>query len=399
MKNYEVRKWDKIYLDILDEIINKGQICENRTGVNTISVPGVSFKLDLDEAFPILESKKVVVKNALSEIMWIYQKQSNDVRWLKERGNPIWNEWMIDEDGIYRIYEPTGDFVEKSVDVVDINDKVIIKDKDNLKAESKIEGKTIKAAKYFGKEYAHTIGTAYGWIVNEYKLLDNILNKVKYTPNDRRMILSLWQDAHLKTAVLPSCVWSSEWKVSDGKLHAYVHQRSCDVPLGLPFNVSQYSILLNIIAKTCGLKPGTLNWSIMDAHIYVNQLDAIKIQKQRLEDMTKIENTINKNGISSIIDKKNKLQLYLENIIKNTNPDNEKINLEIKKIKDQIDLIDFMITKEVPTLEIKDVESIYDLSDDYSKDKEYLKENPTGNKDIVLKKYKSTGFIKMPITQ
>lgn len=399
MKNYEVRKWDKIYLDILDEIINKGQICENRTGVNTISVPGVSFKLDLDEAFPILESKKVVVKNALSEIMWIYQKQSNDVRWLKERGNPIWNEWMIDEDGIYRIYEPTGDFVEKNVDVVDINDKVIIKDKDNLKAESKIEGKTIKAAKYFGKEYAHTIGTAYGWIVNEYKLLDNILNKVKYTPNDRRMILSLWQDAHLKTAVLPSCVWSSEWKVSDGKLHAYVHQRSCDVPLGLPFNVSQYSILLNIIAKTCGLKPGTLNWSIMDAHIYVNQLDAIKIQKQRLEDMTKIENTINKNGISSIIDKKNKLQLYLENIIKNTNPDNEKINLEIKKIKDQIDLIDFMITKEVPTLEIKDVESIYDLSDDYSKDKEYLKENPTGNKDIVLKKYKSTGFIKMPITQ
>lgn len=399
MKNYEVRKWDKIYLDILDEIINKGQICENRTGVNTISVPGVSFKLDLDEAFPILESKKVVVKNALSEIMWIYQKQSNDVRWLKERGNPIWNEWMIDEDGIYRIYEPTGDFVEKNVDVVDINDKVIIKDKDNLKAESKIDGKTIKAAKYFGKEYAHTIGTAYGWIVNEYKLLDNILNKVKNTPNDRRMILSLWQDAHLKTAVLPSCVWSSEWKVSDGKLHAYVHQRSCDVPLGLPFNVSQYSILLNIIAKTCGLKPGTLNWSIMDAHIYVNQLDAIKIQKQRLEDMTKIENTINKNGISSIIDKKNKLQLYLENIIKNTNPDNEKINLEIKKIKDQIDLIDFMITKEVPTLEIKDVESIYDLSDDYSKDKEYLKENPTGNKDIVLKKYKSTGFIKMPITQ
>ena len=115
--------------------------------------------------------------------------------------------------------------------------------------------------------------------------------------------------------------------------------------------------------------------------------------------MTKIENTINKNGISSIIDKKNKLQLYLENIIKNTNPDNEKINLEIKRIKDQIDLIDFMITKEVPTLEIKDVESIYDLSDDYSKDKEYLKENPTGNKDIVLKKYKSTGFIKMPITQ
>ena len=93
--------------------------------------------------------------------------------------------------------------------------------------------------------------------------------------------MSLWQDEYLDTAVLPSCVWSSEWDVTDGKLNAWVHQRSCDVPLGLPFNVSQYALLLNMLAKTCNLEVGTLDWSIKDAHIYVNQVDGIKEQIRR----------------------------------------------------------------------------------------------------------------------
>ena len=89
----------------------------------------------------------------------------------------------------------------------------------------------------------------------------------------------------IKTAVLPSCVWSSEWDVTDGKLNCWVHQRSCDVPLGLPFNVTQYSVLLNMLAKQTGLKPGTLDWSIKDAHIYVNQIDGIKEQIRRGEEL------------------------------------------------------------------------------------------------------------------
>lgn len=82
---------------------------------------------------------------------------------------------------------------------------------------------------------------------------------------------------------MPSCVWSSEWDVTDGKLNAWVHQRSCDVPLGLPFNVTQYAVLLNMLAQTCDLKPGTLDWSIKDAHIYVNQVDGIKEQISRMD--------------------------------------------------------------------------------------------------------------------
>lgn len=141
----------------------------------------------------------------------------------------------------------------------------------------------------FGKEWAHTIGTAYGYIVSKFELIDRLIDTLKNNPNDRRMVISLWQEDYLKTAVLPSCVWSSEWDVTDGKLNVWVHQRSCDVPLGLPFNVTQYAVLVNMLAQVTGLKPGTLNWSIKDAHIYVNQIDGIKEQLNRFDTLGDFE--------------------------------------------------------------------------------------------------------------
>jgi len=189
----------------------------------------------LSEEFPILTTKQVAFKHAVLEMLWIYQVQSNDVSWLKDRGIKIWNEWEIGEDGTYM-------------------------------------------GKNFGKEWAGTIGTAYGWIVNKYKLTQNLINTLKNNPTDRRMIMSLWQNEFLDTAVLPSCVWCSEWDVTDGYLNCMVHQRSCDVPLGLPFNITQYATLLCMIAQVTDLKPGKLFWTIKDAHIYVNQVEGIKEQ-------------------------------------------------------------------------------------------------------------------------
>ena len=111
----------------------------------------------------------------------------------------------------------------------------------------------------------------------------NLIKTIKENPTDRRMVMTLWQNDYLDTAVLPSCVWSSEWDVTNGYLNMWVHQRSCDVPLGLPFNVTQYATLLSLIAKVCNLKPGTIDWSIKDAHIYVNQIDGIKEQITRFD--------------------------------------------------------------------------------------------------------------------
>jgi len=241
--------FDKEYLKLCKRILTEGVEVENRTGINTIKLPSHEFHFDVGKEFPILQTKQTFFKNAITEILWIYQAQSNDVRWLHERNNHVWDEWMVDSDGVYRTYTK-GENGEK----------------------------ILKSEKYFGEEYAYTIGTAYGWIVKKYKLIDKLLYALKNTPNDRRMIMSLWQDIHLDTAVLPSCVWSSEWDVTDGKLNAWVHQRSCDVPLGLPFNVTQYATLLTLLAKVSGLEPGTLDWSIKDAHIYVNQIDGITEQ-------------------------------------------------------------------------------------------------------------------------
>ena len=199
---------------------------------------------------------------------------------------------MVDEDGIYRIYEPNNDIFDKDkeVDLYDLDNNIMLdKDGNKIKVKSNIEGKNIKAAKFYGKEYAYTIGTAYGWIVNRYKLTQNLIDTIKSNPNDRRLVMSLWQNEFLKTAVLPSCVWSSEWDVTDGYLNLSVHQRSCDVPLGLPFNVTQYATLLSLIAHCTNLKPGKISWSIKDAHIYVNQIEGIKEQILRGETLEDLE--------------------------------------------------------------------------------------------------------------
>ena len=332
-------KWDKDYLELCKRILTEGIEVENRTGINTIKVPSHNFHFDLSEEFPILQTKQLFFKNAITEILWIYQAQSNDVRWLHERNNHVWDEWMVDGDGIYRTYQNGN------------GERILTSEKD------------------FGKDFAYTIGTAYGWIVDRYKLTDQLLNALKNNPTDRRLIMSLWQNEWLSTAVLPSCVWSSEWDVTDGKLNAWVHQRSCDVPLGLPFNVTQYATLLSLFAKSTGLEPGTLDWSIKDAHIYVNQIDGIYEQIRNGELLDAL------NGVS-------KEDLIL-------------MKKELEELK-QLDSIqekmlramDIKLTEEQPYLWINpEVKDFYEY--DNSKDL----------KDIKVKEYKHMGKIKFPIAQ
>lgn len=390
-EDYKIRDFDKAYCELLKDILKNGELFENRTGIDTLSVEGVNFKLDLGKEFPLLESKKVLLKNALSEMLWIYQAQTNDVSWLRERGNNIWNEWEVDSDGIYRIYESTTENYDKDkeVNVYDLDGNIII----GMKAKSNIEGKNIKAAKFYGKEYAGTIGTAYGYIINKYKRLDYVLNALKNNPHDRRMLISLWQDADLRTAVLPSCVWSSEWKVKNGKLNSYIHQRSADVPLGLPFNISQYAILQSLLAKVSGLEVGNMNYSIMDAHVYVNQIDGIKKQLERYNKMNFYEEMIKNSNQKYILRLYNSKRKYIEFLEKTDNKE------ELQRTKEDLLLLELMITKKKPTLELADKKDFYEFSNEVNNDKDYLKENVTGNEDIKVLNYSSAPFIKMPVAQ
>lgn len=237
--------WDKIYCQLCENILTNGVQVANRTGIDTIKLPSAHFQLNVGEEFPILTTKQLFIRQAVLEMLWIYQAQSNDVQWLQERNVHIWDLWQIDENGDWR------------------------------------DEKTGEVLKHFDPKFANTIGTAYGYIVKRFKLMDRLIDSLKNNVNDRRRVISLWQDEYLDTAVLPSCVWSSEWDVTNGTLNAWVHQRSCDVPLGLPFNVTQYAVLLKMLAQVTGLKAGTIDWSIKDAHIYVNQVDGIKEQLER----------------------------------------------------------------------------------------------------------------------
>ena len=398
-KDAVVRDFDKQYCELLKKILEEGELFENRTGVDTLSIPGGGYVFDVGNEFPILESKKIMLKNALSELLWIYQVQTNVISWLRERGNNIWNEWEVDSDGIYRIYESTTEEYDedKEVNVYDLDGNIII----GMKAKSNIEGKNIKAAKYFGKEFAGTIGTAYGYIIKKYKRLDYVINALINNPHDRRMVISLWQDADLRTAVLPSCVWSNEYKVYKGTLNCFVDQRSADVPLGLPFNISQYAILMSLLAKVSGLQPGKLYYNIADAHIYVNQIDGIKKQLANYEKMLKFEKIINENSdiyleefYNALKSTKEEKEEYLNN-----NPDNEEAQDEFNDAKKDLQIFELMITKKKPTLELADKKNFYEYSNQVNNDKEYLKENVTGNEDIKVLNYSSAPFIKMPVAQ
>lgn len=398
-KDAVVRDFDKQYCELLKKILEEGELFENRTGVDTLSIPGGGYVFDVGNEFPILESKKIMLKNALSELLWIYQVQTNVVSWLRERGNNIWNEWEVDPDGIYRIYESTTEEYDedKEVNVYDLDGNIII----GMKAKSNIEGKNIKAAKYFGKEFAGTIGTAYGYIIKKYKRLDYVINALINNPHDRRMVISLWQDADLRTAVLPPCVWSNEYKVYKGTLNCFVDQRSADVPLGLPFNISQYAILMLLLAKVSGLQPGKLYYNIADAHIYVNQIDGIKKQLANYEKMLKFEKIINENSdiyleefYNALKSTKEEKEEYLNN-----NPDNEEAQDEFNDAKKDLQIFELMITKKKPTLELADKKDFYEFSNQVNNDKDYLKENVTGNEDIKVLNYSSAPFIKMPVAQ
>lgn len=273
-----MNKFDEQYIDLCRRILENGEkilnyqkldkrsekvamaIPDHRaqgaSEARTIRLPHQVLQFDLEEEFPILVSKKVGFKTATLELLWIYQEASNDVRWLQDRNVKIWNEWEIDAEGNYQGRNINQIFKTKHPNEPDT-------------------------------DFAHTIGTAYGWIVKRYHLIENLIETLKNNPGNRRMVLSLWQNEWLETAALPSCVWNSQWNLIDGRLNLLVTSRSTDVPLGLPFNIAQYAVLCHLVAQCVGVRPGQFTFITNDAHIYENQVAGIKEQIMRYDEAVK----------------------------------------------------------------------------------------------------------------
>lgn len=245
-------QFDSMYLDTCKRILEYGfKETKGRNGT-TYRIAGNHWIFDLEKEFPILTVKKVGWKTSILEMLWIYQQNSIDISWLKERNIHIWDKFETSEDGIYR-------------------------NPDNGQE------------KFIGKEFAGTIGTTYGYLIKnggEVGYEDQMRTaiwKIINNPADRRNIITMWIPHFFNTAVLPPCVYKVQWLVIDGKLNSFVEQRSCDMFLGVPFNITQYATLTYMVAHVTGLKPGEMHYNMVDTHIYEEHIEQVQEMLKRRE--------------------------------------------------------------------------------------------------------------------
>lgn len=221
----------KQYLDLLDHILKNGTDKKDRTGTGTISIFGHQMRFNLEEGFPVLTTKKLHLKSIIHELLWFLAGDTN-IKYLTDNGVRIWNEWA-DENG----------------------------------------------------DLGHVYGYQWrSWPSPDGRHIDQItevVNSLKNNPDSRRHIVSAWNVGEVDQMALPPCHLLFQFYVADGKLSCQLYQRSCDVFLGVPFNVASYALLTLMMAQVTGLKPGDFVWTGGDVHIYQNHLEQVKLQLTR----------------------------------------------------------------------------------------------------------------------
>ena len=221
----------KQYLSLLETILAKGVRKEDRTGTGTISLFGHQMRFDLSEGFPVLTTKKLHLKSIIHELLWFLKGETN-VRYLQENNVRIWNEWA-DENG--------------------------------------------ELGPIYGYQW-RSWPTADGRHIDQ---ISNLIDGLKNNPDSRRHIVSAWNVGEIENMHLPPCHILFQFYVADGKLSCQLYQRSCDVFLGVPFNVASYALLTMTMAQVTGYKPGDFVWTGGDVHIYTNHLEQVKLQLTR----------------------------------------------------------------------------------------------------------------------
>lgn len=260
---------DEQYLDICKKILEKGTNKSDRTGTGTKSIFSAQIEHDMSDGFPLLNTKRVYWKGVVTELIWFLRGDTN-IEWLLENNNNI---WVGDAYKRYHQSFPETEMMSKE----DFINK-------------------IKTDKEFANKWGE-LGPIYGsqwrdWHIIEpgiYTSVDQIqqaIDTLKTNPDSRRNIVSAWNVGELGNMVLPPCHWAFEFyteELENGKrrLSLKWHQRSVDTPLGLPFNIASYALLLKIVAKEVNMIPGTLIGDLSNVHIYNNQIEGIKEQISR----------------------------------------------------------------------------------------------------------------------
>jgi len=220
------------YLDFLRRILSDGEEKGDRTGTGTISVFGHQMRIDLSDGFPAVTTKRVHWPGIIHELLWFLSGDTN-VGYLQDNKVRIWNEWA-DEDG--------------------------------------------DLGPVYGKQWRK-------WEADDGRVIDQIENAIgliRNSPNSRRIIVSAWNVGELDEMALMPCHAFFQFYVNDGKLSCQLYQRSADAFLGVPFNISSYSLLTCMIAQLCDLEPGEFVWTGGDCHLYLNHLDQARLQITRV---------------------------------------------------------------------------------------------------------------------
>ncbi len=223
------------YEDLVRRILTEGTLKSDRTGTGTISLFGQQMRFDLSKGFPLITTKRVWFKGVAYELLW-FLKGSSNINWLVEHGVHIWDEWADADGNLGPVYgvqwrswpAPTKDDPNRTIDQI-----------------------------------------------------ANVVDLIRNNPDSRRMIVTAWNPAEVENMALPPCHALFQFYVADGKLSCQLYQRSCDMFLGVPFNIASYSLLTCMMAQQTGLEPGEFVWTGGDCHVYDNHVEQVLEQLSR----------------------------------------------------------------------------------------------------------------------
>lgn len=235
------------YLEALKTILSEGVLVPNRTGISAYTYPHMMIRHDMSDGFPLLTTKKMAWNSVKVELEFFIKGLTNK-QWLKDRKCTIWNEWCNPKK------VPSGLSNEER--------KTFQLQEDDL---GKIYGYQWRNFNSSGKDE-----------------LANIVNQLKTNPNSRQLVCSAWNPCEIEEMGLPPCHWGWNVFMCGGKLHLSFNMRSVDMPLGFPFNLSSYALLLHLLCKESGYEEGVVTGFLSNCHIYENQVEGIKEQITRI---------------------------------------------------------------------------------------------------------------------
>ena len=260
----------RTYLDALNEVLIKGTEKSDRTGVGTISYFGMQQRYDLSKGFPAVTTKKLAWKAVVSELLWFIEG-TGDERRLAEilhgtRDDSKKTIWTDNARADY--WTPKAKYPGDLGRVYGVQWR---------KWRTPVEHKAETFKDDFGSTYSRD-----GYVhFKETDQLRNLIKGINADPHGRRHILSAWNPGEIESMALPPCHTFAQFNVTDGRLSCQMYQRSCDMFLGVPFNIASYSLLTAMIAQVCGLEVGEFVHVLGDAHIYLNHVEQVKEQLSR----------------------------------------------------------------------------------------------------------------------